>query len=84
MTTLTFSKMTRPTITKLTPAMYSFTMGRMFIIELSNGERFEISTDELVGKYCYMGTEDWKTGYDDEKINRMIPNNFQELIGAKY
>ena len=79
MTTLT------TTITKLTPTSdYHPAVGRMFIIELSNGERFEVSTEELIGKYCYMGTEDWKTGYDDEKINRMMNNNFQELIGANY
>jgi len=73
------------TITKLTPTSnYCPATGRAYIMELSNGERFEVSTEELIGKYCYMGTEDWKTGYDDEKIDRMMNNNFQELIGAKY
>jgi hypothetical protein len=76
---------TTTTITKLTPTSnYHPAVGRMFIIELSNGERFEVSTEELIGKYCYMGTEKRKTGYDDEKIDRMMNNNFQELIGAKY
>jgi hypothetical protein len=73
MTTLT------TTITKLTPTSdYHPAVGRMFIIELSNGERFEVSTEELIGKYCYDGK------YDDVKIDRMMSDNFQELIGAKY
>ena len=70
---------TTTTITKLTPTSnYHPAVGRMFIIELSNGERFEVNTEELIDKYCY------NNGYDDEKIDRMIDNNFQELIGAKY
>jgi hypothetical protein len=73
MTTLT------TTITKLTPTSdYHPAVGRMFIIELSNGERFEVSTEEFIDKYCYDGK------YDDVKIDRMMSDNFQELIGAKY
>jgi hypothetical protein len=72
-------------ITKLKPTSdYCPATGKTFIIELSNGELFKVSTEELIGKYCYTGTEDWKTGYDDEKIERMMGNNFQELIGVKY
>jgi hypothetical protein len=69
-------------ITKLTPTTEVHpAVGRIFIIELSNGERFRVSADELINSYCYMEAEDWRTGYDDEKIDRMVENNFQELVG---
>jgi hypothetical protein len=72
-------------ITKLTPTNeYHPAVGRIFIIELSNGERFRVSADELINSFCYSEGENLKTGYDDEKIDRMLQNNFQELIGAKY
>lgn len=64
------------TITKLTPTSnYCPAMGRTYVIELSNGERFETNTEELINSYCYEGK------YDDEKADRMIIGNFQELIG---
>jgi hypothetical protein len=73
MTTLT------TTITKLTSTSdYCPAMGRTFIIELSNGERFKVTTEELINSYCY------EEKYDNEKADRMMNNNFQELIGAKY
>ena len=62
------------TITKLTPTGYHPALGRIFIIELSNGERFQVSADELINSYCYDGK------YDDEKASRMVGNNFQELL----
>lgn len=70
MTTLT------TTITKLTPTSdYCPAMGRTFIIELSSGERFKTNTEELINSYCY------DEGYDDVKADRMMENNFQELVG---
>jgi hypothetical protein len=68
-------------ITKLTPTPeYNPAVGRIFIIELSNGERFETNYEDLVSAYCY--SPDF--GYDDEKIDRLVVNNFQELVGESW
>jgi len=77
MTTLT------TTITKLipTPQIHS-ALGRIFIIELSNGERFQTDADALMGIYCYDATKPAGFGFDDEKADRMVGNNFQELVGG--
>jgi hypothetical protein len=72
-------------ITKLTPTNEVHpAVGRIFIIELSNGERFKVSADELINSFCYSEGENLKTGYDDEKIDRMFQNNFQELVGESW
>jgi hypothetical protein len=72
-------------ITKLTPTTeYHPAVGRIFIIELSNGERFRVSADELINSFCYSEGENRETGYDDEKIDRMFQNNFQELVGESW
>jgi hypothetical protein len=69
------------TITKLTPTTDIHpALGRIFIIELSNGERFQVSADELINSYCYDATRPIGQGYDDEKAGRMVEDNFQELL----
>lgn len=73
------------TITKLTPTSTIHpAVGRIFIIELSNGERFETNADELMGSYCYDETKPTGYGFEDEKANRMVETNFQELIGESW
>jgi len=70
------------TITNLTPTSQVHpALGRIFIIELSNGERFHIDADALMGAYCYDATKPVGYAFDDEKADRMVENNFQELIG---
>lgn len=70
------------TITNLTPTSQIHpALGRIFIIELSNGERFQTDADALMGAYCYDATKPAGFGFDDEKAGRMVGNNFQELIG---
>ena len=59
-------------------------VGRIFIIELSNGERFETNADALMGTYCYDATKPIGQGFDDEKADRMVETNFQELIGESW
>jgi|688.fasta_scaffold1274340_2 hypothetical protein len=70
------------TITKLTPTSQIHpAVGKIFIIELSNGERFETNADELMDAYCYDSTKPVGQAFDDEKAHRMVENNFQELLG---
>jgi hypothetical protein len=73
------------TITKLTPTSTIHpAVGRIFVIELSNGERFETNADALMGTYCYDATKPIGQGFDDEKADRMVEANFQELIGESW
>jgi len=73
------------TITKLTPTRFIHpAVGRIFDIELSNGETFETNADELMGRYCYDHTKSIGYGFDDEKADRLVENNFQELVGESW
>ncbi len=73
------------TITKLTPTSEIHpALGKIFIIELSNGERSPITADELMGAYCYDSSKPAGRGFDDEKASRMVVTNFQELIGESW
>lgn len=73
------------TITKLTPTpTFHPAVGRFFIIELSNGERFETNAETLLGAYCYDETKPVGSGFDDEMADRLVQNNFQELVGGLY
>jgi hypothetical protein len=70
------------TITNLTPTSQVHpAVGRIFMIELSNGESFQTDADALMGTYCYDATKPIGQGFDDEKAHRMVETNFQELIG---
>jgi hypothetical protein len=42
------------TITKIkTTNQFHPALGKLFIIKLSNGKRFEIYSEELISKFCY-------------------------------
>jgi len=70
---------TLPTITKLTPTTEIHpALGKIFIIELSNGERFQMYAEEFINMYCY------DEGYLEEKVDRLMENNFQELLGEQW
>ena len=51
-------------------------LGKLFIIKLSNGKRFEIYSEELISKFCY------NDGYDDDKIAKMESNDFADVVVA--
>lgn len=69
------------TITKIELDTPSFNpaLGQSYTTELSNGDRLYFYEEEFINWYCY---KDGK--YDEEKIERLKANNYQELIGEKY
>lgn len=73
------------TITKIIPTRFIHpAVGRIFDLELSNGEIIETNADELMGLYCYDSTKPFGYGFDDEKADRMVETNFQELVGESW
>ena len=53
-------------------------LGKLFIIKLSNGKRFEIYSEELISKFCY------NDGYNDDKIAKMESNDFADVVGERW
>lgn len=73
------------TITNLIPTSQVHpAVGRIFTIELSNGERFQTNADKLMSLYCYDNTKPIGQGFDDEMADRMVCTNFQELVGKSW
>lgn len=74
------------TITKLTKTNLPLhpAVGFTYIIELSNGERFQTNSDELMGTFCYDTSKPIGNQFDEDKAREMAAKDFQNLVGESW
>ena len=73
--------MLETTVTKITPTSeFNPAVGKTYIVELSNGERFPISADALLSRYCYDENRPVGEAFDNEFADELVYNDFQNLV----